>query len=136
METREALAFVRENHRAVLATTRAGGGVQMSPVTVSVDDSDRVVVSSREPAMKVRNLRRRPQAWLCVFTDRFFGDWYQLEGEAEIVSLPDAMEGLVDYYRSVSGEHPDWDEYRRSMIDQERVLVRLAVHRVGPTRAG
>ena len=77
--------------------------------------------------MKVLNLRLRPQAWLCVFEDGFYGKWVQVEGPAEIISLPDAMDGLVDYYRSVSGEHPDWDDYRRAMTEERRVMVAITV---------
>ena len=136
MDRTEALDFIRSNHRAVLATTRSDGSPQLSPVTAAVDAEDRVVVSTRETAMKVHNLRRRPRAWLCVLTERFFGSWAQVEGDVEIVPLPEAMEGLVDYYRLVAGEHPDWDEYRRAMQNERRVLLRITVDRAGPTRSG
>jgi PPOX class probable F420-dependent enzyme len=132
----EAREFVDRNHRAVMVTRRSAGGLQTSPVTVGIDAEGKVVVSSRETAYKVRNLRRDPTATLCVFTDDFFGPWVQIEGAAEIVPLPEAMEGLVDYYRRISGEHPDWDDYRRAMVDQQRVLIRVAIDHVGPTHAG
>lgn len=131
----EAREFVSNNHRAVMVTRRRDEGVQTSPLTVGADD-DKVVISSREAAYKVRNLRRDPRVTLCVFSDTFFGPWIQIEGRAEIVSLPEAMEGLVDYYRRISGEHPDWDDYRRAMNEQERVLVRVSIDKVGPTREG
>jgi len=105
-------------------------------VTVATDDSGRIVVSSRATAMKTLNLTRRPWAWMCAFEDRFFGKWFQAEGPVEIVSLPEAMDGLVDYYRSVSGEHPDWDEYRKAMREEQRVLLKMTVERVGPTKSG
>jgi PPOX class probable F420-dependent enzyme len=136
VETAEALDFIRTHHRAVLATTRADGGVQQSPVAAGVDAEGRVVVSSREPAMKVLNLRRRPYAWLCIFEDGFYGKWMQVEGPTEIISLPAAMDGLMDYYRSISGEHPDWDDYRKAMTEERRVLIALTVERAGPTKAG
>jgi PPOX class probable F420-dependent enzyme len=119
-----------------MITRRSAGGLQTSPVTVGVDGDGKVVVSSRETAYKVRNLRRRPTATLCVFTDSFFGAWIQIEGTVEIVPLPQAMDGLIDYYRRISGEHPDWDDYRRAMVDQRRVLIRVSLEEVGPTRAG
>jgi PPOX class probable F420-dependent enzyme len=128
--------FLRTNHRAVLATTRLDGRPQLSPVTVALDDAGRVVISTRETAIKVKHLRRDPHATLVVLNDGFFGEWIQVEGTAEIVSLPDAMELLVDYYRSVSGEHPDWDEYRQAMIDQRRVVVRFPIERAGPNVGG
>jgi PPOX class probable F420-dependent enzyme len=132
----EARDYVRTNHRAVLATMRRDGTPQMSPVTCSVDGDGRVIVSSRETAMKVKNVRRHPQAWLCVFPDAFFGGFVQVEGSVEIVALPEAMEGLVDYYRSVSGEHPDWDDYRAVMERDQRVLIRLDLTRAGPDVGG
>jgi len=132
----EALAFVRVNHQAVLATTRRDGTPQLSPVSVAVDDAGRVVVSSRETAVKTRNLRRDPRAFLCVFTDRFFGSWVQLGGTADVLSLPDAMEPLVSYYRSISGEHPDWAEYRAAMTEQRRVLLRITPTSAGPNVSG
>jgi PPOX class probable F420-dependent enzyme len=128
--------FIRNNHRAVLATRRANGDPQLSPVLCGLDAEGRVTVSTREPAMKVRNLRRDPRVSLCVLNDGFFGDWVQLDGTAEVVSLPDAMELLVEYYRSVGGEHPDWDEYRAAMERDRRVLVRIDLERAGPDRSG
>jgi PPOX class probable F420-dependent enzyme len=132
----EARAVIREQHRAVLATIRDDGTPQMSPVLVAVDDEGRALVSTREPALKVRNLRRDPRLWLCVLADGFFGRWVQVEGRAEIVSLPDAMDGLVDYYRRLSGEHDNWDDYREAMRRERRVLLRVTLTRAGPDRAG
>ena len=131
-----ALEFLRHNHRAVLATYRADGQVQLSPVLASVDSESRVIVSTRETAMKVRNLRRNPRASLLGITERFWGEWHSVEGAVEIVSLPEAMEPLVDYYRLVSGEHPDWAEYREAMRKEGRVLLRMSVDRSGPTQQG
>lgn len=136
MDVETALEFIRNNHHAVLATLRADGAPQLTPVTTSVNAAGQVVVSSREPAAKVRNLRRDPRAWLTVFTDRFFGQFVQVEGTVTVVSLPEAMNGLVDYYRSVSGEHPDWDQYRAAMETEQRVLIRVDVTRVGPNYSG
>jgi PPOX class probable F420-dependent enzyme len=126
----EARTFLRDNHRAVLATRRSDGRPQLSPVTVGVDDGGRVIVSTTEPSA---NLRREPYASLCAFTDAFFGAWVQVEGPVEIVELPEAMELLVDYYRRISGEHPDWDDYRAAMRRDQRVLLRLTIERAGPS---
>ena len=136
MDIEGAREFVRGNHRAVLATQRADGSPQLSPVTVGLDHEGRVIVSTRETAMKVHNLRRQPRASLCLLNDRFFGDWGQVEGDVEIVALPEAMELLVDYYRSISGEHPDWEQYRKAMVDERRVVLRISIDRAGPSRAG
>lgn len=131
----EALEVVRHRHRGVLATSRGDGRPQLSPVMAALLDG-KVVVSSRETAVKVRNLARRPYAALCVLADDFFGQWLQLEGPVEILHLPEAMEGLVEYYRLVAGEHPDWDEYREAMRQERRVLVTMTVERAGPDQAG
>jgi len=127
--------FMREHHRAVLATRRSGG-IQQSPVLVNVDGDGRAIISSRETAYKVINLRRDPWAQLCVFTERFFGSWIYVEGEAEVLSLPEAMEPLVDYYKRFPDENPDWDDYRERMRSEKRVLIRIALERAGPDRQG
>ena len=132
----EARVFLRSQHHAVLATTRSDGRPQLSPVLAAVDDAGRVVVSTRETAVKARNVRRDPHVSLCVFPDGFYGDWLQVEGTAEVVELPAAMEPLVDYYRRISGEHPDWDDYRRAMTAERRVLLRFEIERAGPTTSG
>lgn len=132
----DARAFVSEHHRAVMVTRRSADGLQTSPVIVGVDDDGMLIVSSRETAYKVRNLRRDPRAAVCAFTDGFFGPWVHIDGTAEIVSLPEAMDLLVDYYRRLNGEHPDWDDYRRAMEREQRVLIRITVDRAGPTRSG
>jgi PPOX class probable F420-dependent enzyme len=136
MDLEAARAVVRDQHHAVLTTMRRDGTPQMSPVLVAVDDDGRVVVSSRETAIKTKNVRRDPRAWLCVLPDGFFGRWVQIEGDVEVVSLPEAMDGLVSYYRSTVGEHEDWDDYRAAMQREERVLIRLDLSRAGPDISG
>jgi len=136
MDNGRAADFLRAHHRAVLATARADGRPQLSPVTCTVDGEGRVLISTRETALKTRNLRRRPQASLCVFTDNFFGEWVQVEGDVEIISLPEAMDLLVDYYRRISGEHPDWDDYRAAMVRDRRVIARITITRAGPDVSG
>jgi PPOX class probable F420-dependent enzyme len=135
MDVDAALRFAAENHHAILATARGDGKPQMSPVAVAVVE-DKIVISSRETAIKVKNLRREPYASLCVLNDGFFGAWVQVEGRTEIISLPDAMEGLVEYYRQISGEHPDWDDYRSAMQREQRCLIRVTAERAGPNVAG
>lgn len=136
MEPTEAVDVVREQHRAVLATLRPDGTPQMTPVLAAVDSAGMITISTRETAYKVRNVRRDPRVWLCVLPDGFFGRWVQADGRAEIVSLPEAMDGLIEYYRAVSGEHPDWDDYRASMRSEQRLLLRITVERAGPSRSG
>jgi len=132
----QARDFIRANHRAVLATARADGLPQLSPVVCAVDPAGRVIISTRETAIKTRNLQRNPFASLCVFPDSFFGEWVQVEGTAEIISLPAAMEHLVGYYRLISGEHPDWDDYRAAMIRDRRCVLRIEITRAGPDISG
>lgn len=136
MDVDRARAFLRSHHRAVLATARRDGTPQLSPVTVGVNDAGQAVVSTRETAMKTHNVRRDPRVWLCVLPDGFFGEWIQLAGTAQVVSLPMAMDGLVDYYRSISGEHPDWDDYRAAMARERRVLLQIDLTHAGPDRSG
>ena len=132
-----ARSFLRQHHRAVLATTRADGRVQLSPVTTGVDDERYAVVSTRETAMKVKNVRRHPHASLCAFTDGFFGQWVQVAGEVNLVTLPEAMDGLIAIYRQAKGEeHPDWDEFREAMVSEQRVLLRIRIDEAGPNQAG
>ena len=136
VDVESALEHIRGNSRAILATLRADGEPAMSPVAAAVDDQGRVVISTRETAYKVKHVRRHPKAWLCVITEKFYGPWVQVEGDVEIVSLPDAMEPLVDYYRRVAGEHPDWDDYRAAMEREQRCLLRITVTRAGPSKQG
>ena len=136
MDVTEALEFIRSNHHGVIATTRKDGRPAMSPIACDVDGDGKVVVSTRETAMKVKHIARDPHVAICVLNDAFFGAWVQVEGEAEIVHLPEAMDGLIDYYRRVAGEHPDWDDYRAAMERERRVLLRITVTRSGPNQSG
>ena len=136
MDPHRAREFLRVHHHAVLATTRSDGRPQLSPVTAGVDDEGRILISTRETAIKTRNLARDPRASLCLLNDGFFGVWVQAEGTAEIVHLPEAMDLLEDYYRGISGEHPDWDDYREAMRRERRVMVRITITRAGPDASG
>jgi PPOX class probable F420-dependent enzyme len=133
----QARDVIRSQHRGVLATMRANGTPALTPITANVNDDGYVIISSRQTAYKVRNLRRNPNAFLCVFPDTFFGaTWVQVDGVVEIIDLPGAMEALVDYYRRTAGEHPDWGEYRAAMVRDRRVLLRMTITRAGPDVRG
>jgi PPOX class probable F420-dependent enzyme len=136
VDLEEAREFMRDHHRAVLATRGSGGGIQQSPVLVNVDGEGRAIISSRETAYKVRNLRVDPWAQACVFTNNFFEQWLVVEGRAEVLSLPDAMDPLIDYYKRFPDENPDWDDYRARMERERRVLIRIELERAGPDRWG
>ena len=128
--------FLRPRHHAILGTTRADGDIQMSPVTMGLDQDGLVLIASYPERAKVRNLRRRPQASVCVLSDSFGGSWVQLTGVSTVVDLPDALDGLVEYFRSISGEHPDWNEYRQAMVTQGKVLLKIDIERWGPISQG
>ncbi len=136
MDPDRARAFLAEHHRAVLVTERGDGRPQTSPVVCGLDDGGRVVISTRETAMKVHNVRRRPDVSLCVLSDGFFGPWIQVDGTADLLPLPGAMDGLIALYRQVAGEHPDWDDFRSAMERERRVLLRVEIERAGPDRQG
>jgi PPOX class probable F420-dependent enzyme len=132
----ELLEFIRTRHRVVLTTTRRDGSPQASPVTAGVDAQGRIAVSTYPERAKVANLRRDPRASALVLSDEWNGPWVQVWGVAEVLDLPDALEPLVDYYRSVAGEHPDWDEYRSAMVAQGKSLIRISIEAWGPIATG
>lgn len=137
MDLDAARAFAREHHRGIMATRHPDGGIRQSPIVAAVDDAGRVVVSSRETAYKVRYLRHDPWVQLCLFTDAFFGPWVWIDGTARIVSLPEAMEPLIDYRRRFrDAEGIDWDDYRARMERERRVLIRIDLQAAGPDRTG
>ena len=136
MDIAVAQQFLRENENAVLATWRRDGRLQLSPVTVGLDAAGRAIISSQETTAKVRNLQRDPRATLCILVETFRGPWVQIEGTAEIMTLPEAMEPLVDYYRGLAGEHPDWEDYRRAMTADRRALIRITIEHAGPDHHG
>jgi PPOX class probable F420-dependent enzyme len=136
VERDELLAFLRPRHKALLMTRRADGSPQLSPVTCGVDEQGRVVVSTYPQRAKAVNARRDPRVSMCVLSDDFDGAWVQVDGTAEVLDLPEALEPLVDYFRAISGEHPDWDEYRTAMARQGKSLVRVTIERWGPVATG
>jgi PPOX class probable F420-dependent enzyme len=132
----ELLSFIRPRHHGILVTTRRDGRPQMSPVTMGVDSDGRVVVSSYPERAKAMNAARNAQASVCVLSNEFNGEWVQVDGRIEVLEQPEAIEALVEYYRSISGEHPDWAEYRQAMADQGKVLLRLTIDRWSPISRG
>jgi PPOX class probable F420-dependent enzyme len=135
VERAELEEFVAGRHRGILLTTRADGRPQLSPVTMGVVDGA-VLVATYPARAKVTNIRRAGTASVLVLSDEFNGAWVQVDGAAEVVDLPDAEDGLVEYFRVVSGEHPDWDEYRRAMRDQGKCLLRIEIDTWGPIATG
>jgi PPOX class probable F420-dependent enzyme len=130
------LEFIRPRHRMVLTTFRSDGSLQSSPVSAGVDDAGRIVIASYPQRAKSANIRRTPRASVMVLSDEFHGAYVQVDGDAEVIDLPDAVEPLVDYYRSIAGEHPDWAEYRQAMVDQRKCLIRVTPRRWGPVATG
>jgi PPOX class probable F420-dependent enzyme len=132
----ELLDFVRPRHRMVLSTFRADGSLQSSPVTGGVDQQGRLVIASYPQRAKSANIRRTPEASVVVLSDEFNGAYVQIDGDAEVIDVPDAVELLVDYYRAIAGEHPDWDEYRSAMLTQRKCVIRVTPQRWGPVATG
>jgi PPOX class probable F420-dependent enzyme len=130
------LDFVRPRHRMILVTTRADGSQQLSPVSGGVDESGRIVISTYPERAKATNLRRTPRATVLVLSDEWNDAWVQVDGDAEVLDLPEALEPLVDYYRCIAGEHPDWDEYREAMTRQDKSLIRVTPTSWGPIATG
>jgi PPOX class probable F420-dependent enzyme len=136
VERAELLEFIRPRHRGILTTVRRDGRPQLSPVSMGVDDAGRIVISTYPERIKAVNRRRDANASVLVLSDEFNGEWVQVDGIAEVIDLPDSVEPLVDYFRSISGEHPDWDEYREAMVDQGKSLIRIDIDRWGPISRG
>jgi PPOX class probable F420-dependent enzyme len=132
----ELLDFLRPRHRMILITARRDGGPQASPVTGGVDDAGRIIVSSYPERAKVANLRRAPECSVLVLSDEFGDAWVQVDGTADVLDLPEALEPLVDYYRAIAGEHPDWAEYRAAMTEQGKSLLRITPTGWGPIATG
>jgi PPOX class probable F420-dependent enzyme len=132
----ELLDFVRPRHRATLLTHRRDGSPQISPVTCGVDDAGRIVVSTYPQRAKAVNARRDPRVSVLVHSDDWDGPYVQVDGRAEVLDMPEALEPLVEYFRCISGEHPDWDEYRDAMRQQHKSLIRMTVERWGPVATG
>jgi PPOX class probable F420-dependent enzyme len=132
----ELLDFIRPRHQAVLLTFRADGSPQASPVTCGVDGGGRIVVSTYPERAKTGNARRDSRASVLVLSDDFGGPWVQVDGDAEVLDLPESVEPLVEYFRSISGEHPDWEEYREAMRRQGKSLIRVTPRRWGPVATG
>ena len=130
------LDFLRRRHHAIIMTTRRDGRPQASPNTCGIDAEGRIVISTYPERVKVRNIRRNPQVSVCVLSDEFGGAWVQVDGTAEVLDLPEALEPLVEYFRVISGEHPDWDEYRQAMLDQGKSLIRVTIESWGPIATG
>ena len=130
------LDFVRPRHRFLLSTTRADGRPQLSPVSGGVDADGRIVISSYPGRAKTTNAERDPRVSVCVLSDEWNGPWVQVDGDAEVLHMPEALEGLVDYFRCISGEHPNWDEYREAMRIQDKSLIRITPTRWGPIATG
>ena len=129
--------FIKVRHQAIVITTRKDGGPQASPVTCGVDDQGRIVIATYPERAKARNARRDPgHVSVLILSDDFGGPWVQVDGTAEVLDIPAAVEPLVEYFRSISGEHPDWAEYRQAMIDQGKSLLRITPHSWGPIATG
>ena len=132
----ELIEFLRPRHHVILLTPRSDGGWQGSPVTAGVDAEGRIVISTYPERAKAHNVARHGRAAVLALSEDFNGPWVQVEGPAELLTLPAALEPLVEYFRSISGEHPDWDDYRAAMTTQGKALIRITPQRWGPIATG
>lgn len=140
------LDFVRPRHRGLLATTRRDGRPQMSPLSIGVDGAGRLVTATYPERAKTRNARRDPRVSVLVLSDEWDGPWVQVDGTVEVLDAagpdgtgsPDeaALDAFVDYFRCIAGEHPDWAEYRRAMVEQGKSLLRVTIDRWSPVATG
>lgn len=136
VEREELLDFVRPRHQMILLTQRADGSPQASPVTGGLDDSGRIVIATYPDRAKTRNVRARPTASVLVLSPEWNDAWVQVDGDAEVLDVPEALDAFVEYFRNISGEHSDWDEYRQAMLDQGKSLIRITPTRWGPIATG
>jgi PPOX class probable F420-dependent enzyme len=130
--------FLRTRHRVSLVTTRRDGRPQISPVTAGLDGEQRIVVSTYPDRAKTINLRRNPAVSVLVHSEDWDGPYVQVDGRAEVLDMPgqEAEDGLVEYFRCIAGEHPDWTEYREAMRRQGKSLIRITIDRWGPIATG
>ena len=136
VELPELVEFIRPRHRAILITTRRDGRPQSSPLSCGVDPAGRILISTYPRRAKTGNVRRDPKVSLCVLSDDWDGPYVRIDGHADVRDMPDALEGLVEYYRAISGEHPDWDDYRTAMHRQNKSLISITIDRWGPIATG
>ena len=136
VDRRTLVEFLQPRHRGLLLTRRSNGSPQLSPVTCGVDADGRIVVSTYPARAKAHNVRRDPAVSMCVVSDDWNGPYVQVDGTAEVLDMPTALDGLVEYYRCISGEHPNWEDYRAAMVRQNKSLIRIDIQRWGPIATG
>lgn len=134
----ELVEFVRTRHRLTLVTFRRDGRPQLSPVSGGVDDAGRIVISTYPDRAKAVNLRRNPAASVLVHSDDWNDPYVQVDGTAEVLDMPsrETEDALVEYFRCIAGEHPDWTEYREAMRRQGKSLIRVTIDTWGPIATG
>ena len=136
VERDELLNFIRPRHKGILSTQRQDKRPQMSLVTMGVNASGKILISSYPERVKVANARRNPEASICVMGEEFNSEWVQVDGHIEVLDLPAALDGLCEYFQVISGDHPDWEEYKSAMVKQGKVLLELSVERWSPISKG
>ena len=133
MEIADAQKFLQENHRACIAVRQKDGWPQLTLVTPGIDPEGRVIITSRGTTYKVKHLRRDPRVSLLIFGEQYSGSKFvQIHGNAEIIEQAQAMDTLIYWHKQVRGEHKNWDEYREQMQNEKRVIIRVAIEKVGP----
>ena len=133
MDIAEAQEFLRHNHHGVLVARKRDGSLQMTLVSPVIGGDGRVTITARESTYKVKNIRRNPQVSLLVFGEKFNGSNYiQVDGKAEVIAHPQAMDIVLDWHRQVRREPVSWDEIRKKTLAEGRIAIRLTIEKVGP----
>lgn len=117
--------FATGKHSFVLTTTRRDGRPQMSLVTGTITPEGELLISSYPQRAKTHNIKNNPNVSVLIMGGAFNAAWIQVDGTAQAIDMPDAGDGLVEYFRGISGEHSDWDEYRQAMQDQGKSIIRI-----------
>ena len=133
MEIADAQKFLKDNHRACIAVRQKDGWPQMTFVTPGIDEQGRVIITSRGTTYKIKHIERDPRVSMLIFGEQYSGSKFvQIHGSAEIIHQPAAMDGLIHWYKQVRGEHQNWDEYKKRMQNEKRVIIRVNIEKVGP----
>ena len=133
MEISYAKGFLKNNHHGCLVTRKKDGSLQMTLVSPVLGADGNVIITARDTTYKVKNIKRNPQVSLLVYGDTFHGSNYiQIDGKAEVIPHPAAMDIVLDWHRKIRGEPASWDEIRQKTLAEGRIVIRVNIEKVGP----
>ena len=137
MDISEAKGFLKGKEHGVLVARKKDGSLQMTLVSPVIGANGDLIITSRETTYKVKNIKRNPQISLLVFGEKFNGSNYiQVDGKAEIIPQPQAMDIILDWHRQIRGEPENWDDIKKKTIAERRIAMRINIDKVGPQRRG